>query len=69
MPEEELPVEIAQVDCIKINDVNLTKASEDKILQELTAYSPSANQEYTRLIRNPSEGDSATGQFVALSPA
>ena len=32
MSEQELPIEIAQVDCVKIDNVHLTKTSEDKVL-------------------------------------
>lgn len=33
MTKEELAVEVAEVDCVKINDVDFTEAGEDKILQ------------------------------------
>jgi hypothetical protein len=31
--EEELSVQVAQVDGVKINDVNFTEASQDEVLQ------------------------------------
>ena len=37
MTEEELAIEVAEIDGVKIDDVDLTEASEDKILQKLTA--------------------------------
>ena len=49
LSKEKLPIEIAQIDSIEINDMNLTEAGEDKVLQDFTSDSTSADQEYTRL--------------------
>ena len=52
MPEEELPVQIAQVDGIKIDDMNLTEASEDKILEKFASNTSSADKKNPRLSIN-----------------
>ena len=44
MPEEELPVQIAQIDGVKIHNMNLTEASEDEILQKLTSDTSGADK-------------------------
>lgn len=49
MSEEELPVEIAEVDCVQIDDVNLAEAGEDEVLEEFAAYAASADHENTGL--------------------
>ncbi len=49
MTKKKLSIEIAQIDCIKVDDMNLTKTSEDKVFQELTSDSASANKKYTGL--------------------
>ena len=36
-PKEELTVQIAQVDRVKVDDVNLPKAGEEEILQKFAA--------------------------------
>jgi hypothetical protein len=33
MPEEELSIEIAKIDCVEINDMDLAEASEDEVLE------------------------------------
>ena len=43
MTKEKLPIKIAQIDCVEIDDMNLTEAGEDKVLQQLTANSTSTN--------------------------
>ena len=49
MSKEELAIEVTQIDCVKIDDVNLTKAGENKVLEELTPNTSSSNKKYTRL--------------------
>ena len=49
MAEEELAIEIAEIDRVKINDVNLTKTSEDKVFQQFTTNSTRSHHQYTRL--------------------
>lgn len=44
MPEEELAVQIAQIDSIKIHYVDLPKASEDEILEKLTSDTSGADK-------------------------
>ena len=43
LTKEELTVEVAEVDCVQINDVDLAEAGEDKILQKLAPNSSSAD--------------------------
>ena len=50
IPEEELPIEIAQVDRVQVDDVNLAEASEDEILEELAANTTSAHHKNPRLL-------------------
>lgn len=33
MTKEELPIKITEIDCVKIDNMDLTKAGENKILQ------------------------------------
>lgn len=49
MAEEKLSVQIAQVDCIEIYDVDFTEAEEDDVLEKLAADATSANHQDTRL--------------------
>lgn len=49
LTEEELTVEVAEVDSVQINNVDLTEASEDKILQKLAANSSGADHQNARL--------------------
>lgn len=51
MSEEELSVEIAEVDCVEINDVNLPEPSEDKVFEKLAADAAGAYEEDARLGR------------------
>lgn len=44
MSEEELPVQIAQIDSIKIDDMDLPEASEDKVLEKFTSDTPGADK-------------------------
>lgn len=49
MPKEELAIKIAKVYSVKVDDVDLTESSEDKILQQLTAYAAGADHQNARL--------------------
>ena len=53
MSKEKLAIKIAEVDCIKIDDVYLSKAGENQVLEQLTANTASTDQQYTRLRRVP----------------
>lgn len=44
MSEEELPVQIAQINGVKIHYMDLTKASEDEILKKLTSNTSGADK-------------------------
>ena len=48
--KEELTVEVAEVDGVQIDDVDLAEAGKDKILQKLAANSSSANHQNARLM-------------------
>lgn len=50
LTKEELTVEVAEVDCVQINDVDLAEAGEDKILQKLAANSSSTDHQSARLV-------------------
>ena len=50
LAKKELSIEVAEVDGVKIHDVDLTEAGEDKILQELTTNSSSADHQNARLM-------------------
>lgn len=42
VPEKKLPIQIAQVDRVEIDDVDLSKPGEDEILEQLASDAPSA---------------------------
>ena len=50
LTKEELTVEVAEVNGVQINDVDLAEAGEDKILQKLAANSTSADHQNARLV-------------------
>ena len=45
LAKEELPVEVAQIDGVEIDDVNLAKAREYEVLEEFAANAAGANEE------------------------
>lgn len=47
--EQELAVEVAQVDCVEVDDVDFTESSEDEVLEQLTANAASSYHEHARL--------------------
>jgi hypothetical protein len=49
MSKEKLSIEVAQVDCIEINNMNLPEACEDKILEKLASDSTSSHHQYAGL--------------------
>ena len=49
--KEKLAIEITEVNSVQIDDVNLPKAREDKVLQQFTANAPCADQKHARLQR------------------
>lgn len=49
MSKEELAIEVTQIDCVKVDDVNLTEAGKDKVLEELTSNTSGSDKKYTRL--------------------
>jgi hypothetical protein len=47
--EQKLPIEIAQVDRVEVNDMDLAEACEDEVLEKLTADAASSDHENARL--------------------
>lgn len=47
--EEKLPVQIAKVDCVKVNDVNLLEARKEEVLQKFATDAASAHKQHARL--------------------
>lgn len=61
MPEEELAIQIAEVDCIEVDDVDFTEPGEHEVFEELAADTACANKENTGLdaaicVRERTEG-------------
>lgn len=51
MAKEKLAIEVTQIDCVKIDDVDFAKASEDEVFEQLTADAAGADEENARLDR------------------
>ena len=49
MTEEELAIQIAEIDCVEIDNMNFTEPRKHEILQQFAADAPSADEKYTRL--------------------
>ena len=49
MTEEKLAIQVREVDCVKIDNVNLPKPSQDEVLEQLATNAASSNQENTGL--------------------
>jgi len=49
MTEEKLSVEVAEIDCVKIDDVDFAEASQDKVLEQFAANTACADEEDARL--------------------
>ena len=47
--EEELTVEVAQVDGVQIDDLNLTEAGKGKVFQEFASYTTCAYKKHASL--------------------
>jgi len=45
MSKEELSVQVAEIDCIEIHDMNLSEASKNQILEQFAANSTSSNHQ------------------------
>jgi hypothetical protein len=52
--EEKLSVQVAQVNCVKVHDVNFTEASQDEVLQKFATNSSCANHENSCLVNGVS---------------
>ncbi len=49
LSEEELAVQVAQIDGVKIDDVNLAKAGQDQILEQFASDPAGADEEHSCL--------------------
>lgn len=49
--EEELAIQIAQVNRIKVDDVDFAKAGKQEVLEQFAADATSAHEQYSRLYR------------------
>lgn len=47
--KEELSVQVAEIDSVEVDDVNLAKATEKEVLKKLTTNTSSSNHEHLRL--------------------
>lgn len=47
--EEELAVQVTEVDCIEIDDVNLSEAGEDEVFKQFASDAASSNEKDARL--------------------
>jgi len=47
--EEKLAIQIAQVDCIEIDDVDFAKPGQEEVLEQLAADAASAHEQHTGL--------------------
>ena len=50
VPEEKLAIEIAEIDGVKVDNVNLTETSEDNILQQLATDAAGTDHQNARLV-------------------
>lgn len=48
--EEKLAIQITQVYCVEIDDVNLAKAGKEQVLEQLAADAASAHEQHLRLV-------------------
>lgn len=47
--EEKLPIEIAEINCIKVNYVDLAEACENEVLEQFASYPTRADHQYACL--------------------
>lgn len=47
--EEELSIQVAEIDSVEVNDMNLAKATENEVLKKLATNTSSSNHEHLRL--------------------
>lgn len=48
--EEELSVQVAEIDSVEVDDMNLAKATEKEVLKKLATNASSSNHEHLRLL-------------------
>ena len=51
LTEKELPIEVAKIDGIQVNNVNLAKAGEHEVFEKLATNSSSSDHQHTRLMK------------------
>lgn len=49
--EKKLAIEVTEIDCIEIDDVNLAESREDEVFEKLTTDATSADEKNARLWR------------------
>ena len=69
MAEKKLSIQIAEINRIEVDDVNLTEAGEDEVFQKLTSNSTSANQKYSGLQEYESQAEARMGCRKGHRPA
>jgi len=47
--EQELAIEVAEVDCVQVYDVDLAEASENEVFEKLAADATSSDHQHSRL--------------------
>ena len=68
-PEEELAVEVGHINGVHINDVQVPKAAQGQVLQQLTAQAASAHAQHAYLQRHKSATPSQCAHSQAASQA
>jgi len=56
MAKEELAVEVTEVDCIEIDDVNLSEAGENEVFEQLASDAACSNEQDARLEERKKRG-------------
>jgi len=49
LPEKKLAIQVAEVYCVEIDNMNFTEACQDKVLEKFAANTASADEKDTRL--------------------
>lgn len=47
--EEKLPIEVAKIDCIEVNDMDLAETCEHEVLEQFASNPPGANHQDSSL--------------------
>lgn len=46
LAEEELPVQVAQIDCVEVDEVDLSETRQDEVLEQLASDAAGADHEH-----------------------